>query len=200
MKRSELDFDPMVVIHSIRGEKVIFDTDLAKMYGVSTSHLNQAVTRNIDRFPSDFRFRLTDAEWEVFKSRQTKENPLGGGRQKLPWAFTEHGALMAANVLRSERAIQMSVFVIRAFIRMRNLLSDTSALAAKLDKLEREVTSRLDSHEKAIVELMRQFLSIINPESAAGDGGEASSKREIGFHVKDRKRGADVQSKSNRAR
>jgi len=112
----------------------------------------------------------------------------------LPWAFTEHGAIMAANLLRSERAIQMSVFVVRAFIRMRNLLTDTDALAAKLDKLEQEVTSRLDSHESAIVELMRQFLTIINPDN---DGGEAAetSKREIGFHVKDKGQGAGVHSK-----
>jgi hypothetical protein len=104
---------------------------------------------------------------------------------------------MAANVLRSENAIQMSVFVVRAFLRMRNILSDTTTLAAKLEKLEREVTSRLDSHEKAIVELMRQFLTIINPDNET-PSEEISTKREIGFHVKDAAEGKG--SKSKRAR
>src|SRR5207247_2415411 len=113
----------------------------------------------------DFRFQITHSEWQNLKSQLVTSKSGAGGRQKLPWAFTEHGAIMAANILRSDRAIQMSVFVVRAFIRMRNLLSDTAALAAKLDKLEREVTSRLDSHEKGIVELMRQFLTILNPET-----------------------------------
>jgi hypothetical protein len=185
------------LINSIRGEKVIFDSDLAGLYGVTTKRLNEAVSRNIDRFPPDFRFQLTPTEWQVLKAQIATSKLGSGGKQKLPWAFTEHGAIMAANVLRSARAVQMSVFVVRAFIRMRNVLTDTTALAAKLDKLEREVTARLDSHEKAIVELMRQFLTIINPDTEADASGEPP-KREIGFHVKDKKRGAEVQSRRAR--
>jgi hypothetical protein len=139
--------------------------------------------RNQDRFPPDFQFWLTSSEWRVLLSQIAISKPGSGGRHNRPWVFTEHGALMAANVLRSERAVHMSVSVVRA-CRMRNLLSDTTALAAKLDKMEREVTSRLDSHEKAIVELMRQSLTIINPENENVEG-DTSPQREIGFHVKD---------------
>jgi hypothetical protein len=185
------------LIHTIRDERVILDADLALMYGVTTRRLNEAVSRNLDRFPPDFRFQLTMTEWQVLKSQIATSKSGSGGKQKLPWVFTEHGAIMAANLLRSERAIQMSVFVVRAFIRMRNLFSDTSALSSKLDELEREVTARLDSHEQSIVELMRQFLSIINP-GIDSELEEPSSKREIGFHVKDtaERKGA----KSKRAR
>src|SRR3954470_6789927 len=135
-------------IHTARGEKVIFATDLAHIYGVPTKVLNQAVKRNEARFPTDFCFQLTEIEWAELRS-QTVTSTYGS--RYRPWVFTEHGAIMAANVLRSEKAVQMSVFVVRAFLRMRSILSDTAVLAAKLDKLEREVTARLDSHEKAIV-------------------------------------------------
>ena len=195
--KTPLPIDPAKMIHTVRGEKVILDADLAQLYGVTTGRLNEAVARNIDRFPSDFSFQLTTSEWSILKSQIAIAKPGSGGRQTRPWVFTEHGALMAANVLKSERAIQMSVFLVRAFVRMRNLLSDTTTLAAKLDKLEREVTSRLDSHESSIVELMRQFLTIINPDNDGGEEAE-TSKREIGFHVKDKKQGAEVQSKRAR--
>ena len=195
--KSSLPFDPTKMIHTVRGEKVILDADLAQLYGVTTGRLNEAVARNNDRFPSDFSFQLTTSEWSVLKSQIAIAKSGAGGRQNRPWVFTEHGALMAANVLKSERAIQMSVFLVRAFIRMRNLLSDTTSLAAKLNKLETEVTSRLDSHEKAIVELMRQFLTIINPNSDSAEQNE-TPKREIGFHVKDKKHGTEVQSKRAR--
>lgn len=187
------------LINIVRGEKVILDADLAQLYGVTTRRLNEAVLRNIDRFPPDFRYQLTAGEWQILKSQIATSKSGAGGKQKLPWVFTEHGAIMAANVIRSERAIQMSVFVVRAFIRMRNVLSDTAALAAKLDKLESEVTARLDSHETAIVELMRQFLTIINPATESESESEKEPvKREIGFHVKDRRRGTEVQSKRAR--
>ncbi|HEY6228442.1 MAG TPA: ORF6N domain-containing protein [Verrucomicrobiae bacterium] len=182
-------------IHSVRGEKVILDADLAAIYGVTAKRLNETVRRNRGRFPPDFCFQLAPSEWEILRSQiATSKSKGSGGRRYLPWVFTEHGAIMVANVLRSDEAVQMSVFVVRAFIRMRNVLTDTSALAAKLDKLEREVTARLDSHEGAIVELMRQFLTIINPENENAEDGE-TPKREIGFHVKDKGQGAGVQSK-----
>jgi hypothetical protein len=179
-------------IHSVRGEKVILAADLASIYGVPTKVLNQAIKRNQPRFPIDFCFQLSAKEWANLRSQIVTSNY---GSRYRPWVFTEHGAIMAANVLRSDRAVQMSIFVVRAFTKMRTLLSDTSILAAKLKKLESEVTSRLDSHEKAIVELMRQFLTILNPQ-AEGEKEGSSEKREIGFHVKNK--GEGVQSKRAR--
>jgi hypothetical protein len=179
-------------IHSVRGEKIIFAADLANIYGVSTRVLNQAVKRNRNRFPSDFCFQLSEPEWKDLRSQIVISNY---GSRIRPWAFTEHGAVMAANVLKSEKAVQLSIFVVRAFMKMRQALGESSTLATRLDKLEKEITSRLDSHEKAIVELMQQFLSILNPDH---EGAEAAPKREIGFHVKDKKE--DGESKSRRAR
>lgn len=117
------------VIFLIRGQKVILDADLALIYGVPTKGLNQAVKRNLRRFPSDFVFRLTAEELEAIQSQ------IAAGSQKhrdprfLPYAFTEHGAIMAANVLNSHRAVQMSVFVVRAFVKMRGVFVDTRDLA-----------------------------------------------------------------------
>src|SRR5258707_836246 len=137
-------------IHSVRGEKVIFDTDLATVYGVTPKRLNETVRRNHERFPPDFCFQLTSSEWQILRSQIATSKRAGrGGRRYLPLVFTEHGAIMVANVLRSDEAVQMSVFVVRAFIKMRQVLGDSVSMAAKLDKLEKEITSRLDSHEKA---------------------------------------------------
>lgn len=167
-------------IHSVRGEKVILSSDLANIYGVPTRVLNQAVKRNISRFPSDFCFQLTTLEWANLRSQIVISN---FGSRHRPRVFTEHGAVMAATVLKSEMAVQMSIFVVRAFMKMRQTLGESSILAMRLDKLEKEITNRLDSHEKDIVDLMRQFLTILNPpeEETYPDG----EKREIGFHVKD---------------
>ena len=169
-------------IYSVRGETIVLDMELADFYAVTVKQLNQAIKRNSSRFPSDFRFQLTDSEWSDLRSQIATSRH--GGRRYRPWAFTEHGAVMAATVLRSEKAVQMSIFLVRAFMKMRQSLGETSAWAAKLVALEKEITSRLDSHEKGIVEVMQQFLSIINPpatEEKYPDG----EKREIGFHVKD---------------
>jgi len=122
------------MIITIRGHRVILDEDPARTYGVPTKRLNEQVRRNADRFPGDFAFVLTDQEVTNLKSQfatsslelsrsQFSTRSTHGGRRKLPMAFTEHGAIMAANVLRSRRAIQMSVFVVRAFIRMRQMLN-----------------------------------------------------------------------------
>jgi len=171
-------------ILNARGEKVILDSDLAAIYGVSPKRLNETVRRNLDRFPSDFCFQLTEVEWDSLKSQIATSNQKGrGGRRSRPLVFTEHGAIMAANILRSDEAVQLSIFVVRAFIKMRQILQDTGSLAAKLTKLEKEITVRLDSHEKGIVELMQQFFNILNPP---GSESSESEKREIGFHVKGR--------------
>src|SRR5713226_4081752 len=116
-------------IYVIRGEKVMLDSDLEALYGVSTARLNQQVNRNIERFPEDFMFQLTNEEFK--KGR--------GGRRKLPLVFTEHGAIMAANVLNSKRAVRMSVFVVRAFVKLRETALQYKELAAKISELERKV-------------------------------------------------------------
>jgi hypothetical protein len=162
---------------------VLLDFDLAAIYGVSTAALNQAVKRNVQRFPEDFLFQLTKAESAALRShedvaaaepappeeitRNRSQNVIASRRnlRYVPYAFTEHGALQAANVLKSERANAMSVFVIRAFVQMRAELSRTGALAAKLSELEARLTGRLDEHERAIIEVMQQLVQLLTPPS-----------------------------------
>ena len=115
----------------IRGQKVILDADLAGLYGVATSRLNEQVKRNIRRFPPDFAFRLTRDELAHLKSHSAISSPTWGGRRKLPYAFTEHGAIMAAGVLNSERAVQASIFVVRAFVRLKQMLAPLSYLVSR---------------------------------------------------------------------
>jgi hypothetical protein len=152
------------LIVEVRGEKVILDSDLAVIYGVSTKALNQAVRRNRARFPADFVFRLVPAELVALNRSQF----VTGSQQHRdprfpPYAFTEHGAIMAANVLRSAKAVQLSVFVVRAFIKMRAALTDSRELARKLTALEAELKSRLDLHEAAIIEVLQRVMQILDP-------------------------------------
>ena len=168
------------LIREIRGERVILDSDLARVYGVPTFRFNEAVKRNQERFPADFRFQLTQAESDHLISQIAISSSGHGGRRKLPWAFTEHGAIMAANVLNSSQAVQMSVFVVRAFLKMRAVLTDSGALAKKLADLETELKSRLDVHEIAIVEVLQRIMAILDPTPQP-----EPPKRELGFHVKE---------------
>jgi len=172
-------------IFTFRGEKVILDSDLAEIYGVETKRLNEQVRRNTDRFPSDFSFELTQGEADDVKRLRSQFATLKRGqhRKYLPRVFTEHGALMAANVLNSPRAVEMSVFVVRAFTKMRTALSDTRALARKLATLEREVKSRLDSHDAAIVDVMQRILDLIDPPEHLEP--PVPPKPKIGFGVKE---------------
>jgi phage regulator Rha-like protein len=157
-------------ILSIRGEKVMLDSDLAELYGVETKVLNQAVKRNASRFPEDFMFQL--AAIEVVKLNRSQ---IVTGSQKHrdprfpPYAFTEHGALMLANVLNSERAAQTSVMVVRAFVRLRQILASNAELARKLDAMEK----KYDRQFKVVFDAIRQLMSPPEPK-----------RREIGFHVK----------------
>ncbi len=171
------------MIRIIRGVRVMLDRDLAKIYGVPTFRFNEAIKRNRHRFPSDFMFQLTRAEFDKLKAQAANSSKIAmssgkhaaltsqiaiskhgrGGRRTLPYAFTEHGALQAANVLRSPRAVQMSVFVIRAFVKMRETLLGTRELAKKLASLEKKLTSRLDVHEAAIVQVLQEVMQILNP-------------------------------------
>ncbi|MBF0388162.1 MAG: ORF6N domain-containing protein [Candidatus Omnitrophica bacterium] len=151
------------MIRSIRGHRVILDVDLAGIYGVKTSALNQAVKRNADKFPEDFMFRLTREEFAALISQYVTSNKGRGGRHKQPNVFSEHGAVMAANVLRSSEAVRMSIFVVRAFIKMRELLSGRKELAEQLAALEKKLTERLDVHEVAIVDILQRIMTIIDP-------------------------------------
>jgi len=173
--------EPVIMV--IRGQRVILDSDLAKIYGVTTKAFNQAVKRNFERFPVDFMFRLTADELTNVSSQPALRSQFvtsktgRGGRRYAPYAFTEHGAVMAANVLNSERAVAMSVYVVRAFVKLREVLASTAELAKKLDILERKLTSRLDVHEKAIVELFTQIRKLLKPSPPQPE----PKHRRIGF-------------------
>ncbi len=165
------------VIHTIRGKKVILAADLAIVYGVETRVLNQAVKRNKEKFPDDFMFQLTREEAEDLQRSRSQSVILkrGANIKYLPYAFTEHGAVMAANILKSQRAIQMSIFVVRAFVQLREIALTHRELTEKLKELERKV-GKHDEEIKAIIEAIRQLMR--QPEKP---------KREIGFRVKERK-------------
>ncbi|MGP8271799.1 MAG: ORF6N domain-containing protein [Terracidiphilus sp.] len=138
-------------IFLVRGQKVLLDADLATLYGVEVRALNQAVKRNKERFPSDFVFQLTAEENLVLKSQTVTSKSSRGGRRYAPYAFTEHGAIMAASVLNSPRAIEMSIYVVRAFLRLRETLATHKELAAKLAQLEQ----RLETTDHKIVEIIK---------------------------------------------
>jgi hypothetical protein len=183
----EIQYAPQRAIESsiieIRGSKVILDTDLAAIYGVQTFRFNEAVKRNRDRFPSDFMFQLTKEEVTSLTSQNAMSKRGRGGRRTLPYAFTEHGAVMAANILKSPRAVQMSVFVVRAFVKMREMLIGQRDLAKKLADLEERLTERLDIHETAIVEVLRQVMTLLTPTK----NPLIKPKKKIGFEVKEPK-------------
>lgn len=164
------------LIRTVRGEKVILDTELARIYEIPTFRLNEAVKRNRERFPEDFMFQLTTRETESLTSQIAMSKKGRGGRRTRPFAFTEHGAIMAANVLNSARAVQMSVFVVRAFLKMRSLLGDKRELAKQLAALEKELKQRLDIHEAAIVTVLQRVMDIIDPP-----GAPDPDKPKIGF-------------------
>ena len=160
-------------IHSIRGQRVMLDSDLARIYGVSTTALNQALKRNAQRFPMDFAFQLTRQEFTALISQIVTSKKGRGGSRKPSWVFTEHGAIMLAAILNSERAVEMSVFVVRAFVEMRDMLKGNRALAAKLDELE----SRVTDHDGVIGELVAAIRQLLNPPE--------TPRREIGFHIRE---------------
>lgn len=164
-------------IYTIRGVRVILDSDLAALYGVPTKRLNEQYRRNRKRFPEDFAFQLTAKEANSLRS-QIATSSSHGGRRYRPYAFTEHGALMAANILNTPRAVQMSVFVIRAFIKMREALRRTPELTRKLAALEKKLTSRLDVHEAAIVQVLQEIMQILNPPPPPPE----TPRHRIGFH------------------
>jgi hypothetical protein len=184
MKLRPPDIDLDSRIATVRGQKVILDMDLARIYGVPTKGLNQAVKRHADRFPKDFMFRLVPQELANLRSQSVTSSSTHGGHRYLPYAFTEHGAIMAATVLNSRRAVHMSLFVVRAFVKMRALLNDSHDLARKLAALEQELKGRLDTHEAAIVDILRRIMRILDPPPGPPPPPEPV-RPEIGFHVKE---------------
>jgi ORF6N domain len=134
----------------VRGQKVLLDADLAKLYGVTTKRLNEQVRRNLDRFPEDFLFQLTDAEYADLRSQIATSTGGHGGRRYLPLVFTEHGAIMAASVLNTPLAVEVSIFVVRAFVRLRETLSTNQEVMRKLDQLERKI----ETHDQAITGIL----------------------------------------------
>jgi hypothetical protein len=158
------------LIHLARGEKVLLDADLAVLYGVTTGNLNKAVQRNQQRFPPDFMFQLSDEEAAalLFQFGRSKQR---GGRRHNPYAFTEQGVAMLSSVLRSERAVQVNVAIMRAFVGLRRMLAGNEALARKLAELER----RLEGHDQAIKSLFDAIRELMAPP--------AKPRREIGFHA-----------------
>jgi len=159
----------------LRGQKVMLDADLAELYGVRTGRFNEQVRRNKDRFPSDFMFQLTNQEVERLRSQIAisigEMRLVGrGGRRYLPHAFTEHGAIMAATILSTPRATEVSVFVVRAFVRLREMVAANKEFSKKLDELER----RVSHHDKAITNIVKAIRELAIPP-------EPKPKRRIGF-------------------
>jgi ORF6N domain len=169
-----------LMIRTIRGQRIILDADLARVYGIPTKRLNEQVRRNAKRFPPDFLFQLTAEEIGNLNRSQFATGSQKHRDPRLrPYAFTENGAIMAANVLNSPEAVRMSVFVVRAFVQMRNLLGSTKELAKQLAALEKKLTDRLDGHEAAIIEVLRRVMDILDPPPPPPE----PPRRKIGFHV-----------------
>ena len=168
-------------IQLVRGQRVMLDSDLAAIYQVSTKRLNQQLGRNRSRFPADFAFWLTVEELTNLRLQfatsslrsQITTSKKHGGRRYLPWVFTEHGAIMLASILNSDVAVQASVRVVRAFVRLREMVAGNAGLATKLAELER----RLDSHDESIANLFQVIRQLLTPPT--------KPKREIGFHVRE---------------
>jgi ORF6N domain len=156
-------------IRVVRGVRVMLDADLAAAYGVSTRALNQAVKRNKGRFPSDFAFRLSADHLANLKSQSVTSSSSWGGRRSTPIAFTEHGAIMAAAVLNSRRAVDMSVFVVRAFIRLRDAVTSHGELRSKLLAIERTV----GHHDQELKTVFKALHRLLSPPRRA--------RRQIGF-------------------
>ncbi|HVT99329.1 MAG TPA: ORF6N domain-containing protein [Acidobacteriaceae bacterium] len=153
----------------VRGQRVLIDSDLAALYGVEVRAINQAVKRNKSRFPPDFVFRLTAKDLRTLRSQTVISNSNRGGRRYLPYVFTEHGAIMAASVLNSPRAVEVSIFVVRAFVHLRKTFAAHKALAAKLSELEQ----RLETHDTVISKIIHTIRSLTTPPERP--------RRQIGF-------------------
>ena len=171
-------------IFVLRGQRVILDTDLAELYGVQVRHLNQQAKRNAERFPLAFRFQLSEHEFKILKSQNVISSEGHGGTRYRPYVFTEHGTIMAATVLNSKRAIEMSVFVVLAFVRMRRTIAGNRNILTKLAELEH----RLKSHDADIQGLMDAIRELMSPEEP--------NRRRIGFEAPSEPRGKAVKGRA----
>lgn len=162
------------LILTLRGQRVMLDSDLARLFGVTTFRLNEQFKRNKDRFPEDFAFQLTREELANLRS-QFAISSLHGGRRHLPWAFTEHGALMLAMILKNPVAVEASIRVVRAFVYLREQLLANRELAKKFADLEK----RMDAHDESIAALFDAIRQLLEPPA------EGETKREIGFHIRE---------------
>jgi phage regulator Rha-like protein len=160
----------------IRASKVLLDSDLAALYGVTTKRFNEQIRRNGARFPSDFMFQLSTQEVESLRSQiATLKTSRGKHRKYRPYAFTEHGAIMAAMVLNSTRAVEMSVYVVRAFVRLREVLSANTELARRLEELEARLSRRIDSHDQAIAGILEMLRKLMHPPTTRAIGFTSGS-------------------------
>jgi len=166
--------EPDLPVYTIRDQQVVLDSDLAKTYGVETKVFNQAFKRNAKRFPDEFAFQLTNDEWLALRSQIVTLKSAGRGKHRkyLPWVFTEHGALMAATMLNSDEAISMSVYVIRAFVNMREQLMANVAILKRLA----EIDKTLMEHDQTLWDIYQKLLPLLQPP-------EENPKRRLGFHT-----------------
>ena len=169
----------------IRGEKVMLDVDLAKLYGVTTGALVQAVKRNQSRFPKDFAFRLTAQELAEWKSQIVISNPkVKMGLRKPPYAFTEQGIAMLSSVLRSERAVQVNIEIMRAFVRLRQILAVNTDIARKLDELEK----RIGEHDEQFIHVIETIRHLMEPPTE-------TKKGRIGFQMPETERSSSPENR-----
>jgi hypothetical protein len=166
------------LIHVIRDQKVMLDSDLAALYEVPTKRLNEAVRRNLERFPKDFMFQLTLAERDSLRSQIATSNLGRGGRRYAPYAFTQEGVAMLSSVLRSPRAVQMNILIMRAFLRLREMIAANKDLAARVEKLERG-----HSRTVSVIEVLVEDIDQLAGELKQMKALPAPKKRRIGFHV-----------------
>ena len=166
----------------LRGQKVLLDSDLAALYDVPTKRFNEQVKRNLVRFPADFMFQLTEEEWESLRSQIATLKPGRGQHRKyMPYAFTEHGAIMAATILNSPRATEVSVYVVRAFVRLREVLASNAELAKRLDDLERSTEAKAMQHDIFARNTRAQLKQVFDAIRELMTPPEPQKKRPIGF-------------------
>ena len=172
----------------LRGQKVLLDSDLAALYDVPTKRFNEQVKRNLERFPADFMFQLTEEEWESLRSQIATLKPGRGQHRKyMPYAFTEHGAIMAATILNSPRATEVSVYVVRAFVQLREVLASNAELAKRLDDLERSTEAKAMQHDTFARNTRAQLKQVFDAIRELMTPPVPQKKRPIGFISGDEK-------------
>lgn len=172
MTKKSKEVPPLPAIHTMRGQKVVLDADVARLYGVSTSRFNEAVKRNRGRFPADFCFQLAAEEFATLTSPAAISKGRGG-RRHLPHVFTEHGALMAATILSSQRAMEMSVYLVRAFVQMRETMLENASILKRLA----EIDCRLIEHDSVLREVVERLQPLLDAPAA-----DDAARPKIGFH------------------